>query len=191
MAAAAPQQFEHAAIGHPAGAHRALAGRTGCGLCGVESLDAVTRVDGRVVARGRPVPAAAVARAQREHLVVARAFNAVIEAQTGKTVDEPVLLAALGGMRATTAIAPGSMQQMVHAADLAGYLGGPVSPGALVPRPGCPPNAHFFAPRSLHCPHVSASLRSDHEGGPSDHDALERVITIPGRSDHDAWNAHP
>lgn len=42
---------------------RALAGRTGCGLCGVESLDAVTRVDGRVVARGRPVPAAAVARA--------------------------------------------------------------------------------------------------------------------------------
>ncbi len=80
--------------------------------------------------------AAAVARAQRQHLVVARAFNGVIEAQTGKTVDEPVLLAALQGMRATTAIAPGAMDQMVRAADLAGYLGGPVSPGALVPRPG-------------------------------------------------------
>ena len=80
--------------------------------------------------------AKAVARAQANPLVVARAFNALIDAQTGKTVDEPVLLAALKEMTATTTIAPGAMQLMVNAADTAGYLGGPVPPGALVPRPG-------------------------------------------------------
>ena len=41
---------------------RTLAGRTGCGLCGVESLEAVNRVEG-TVRRGAPVPASAVARA--------------------------------------------------------------------------------------------------------------------------------
>lgn len=78
----------------------------------------------------------AVARAQTHPLVVARAFNALIEEQTGKTVDEPVLLAALKQMTATTDIAPGAMQLMVDAAAEAGYLGGPVPPGALVPRSG-------------------------------------------------------
>ena len=47
-----------------------------------------------------------------------------------------MLLAALKEMTATTTIAPGAMQLMVNAADTAGYLGGPVPPGALVPRPG-------------------------------------------------------
>jgi hypothetical protein len=47
-----------------------------------------------------------------------------------------VLLAALTQMRATTNIAPGAMQLMVDAAAEAGYLGGPVPPGALVPRSG-------------------------------------------------------
>ncbi len=80
--------------------------------------------------------AKAVARAQAHPLVVARAFNDLLEEQTSKTLDEPVLLAALKDMTATTTIAPGSMQLMVDAADAAGYLGGPVPPGALVPRSG-------------------------------------------------------
>ncbi len=41
---------------------RNLAGRTGCGLCGVESLDQVSRPK-HTVQRGAPLPAAAVARA--------------------------------------------------------------------------------------------------------------------------------
>ena len=78
--------------------------------------------------------AKAVARAQANPLTVGRDFNALIEQETGKTVDEPVLLAALKDMTATTQIAPGAMQLMVDAAETAGYLGGPVPPGALVPR---------------------------------------------------------
>lgn len=80
--------------------------------------------------------AKAVARARANPVTVARDFNALIEEQTGKTVDEPVLLAALKDMTMTTTIAPGAMQVMVDAAAEAGYLGGPVPPGALVPRPG-------------------------------------------------------
>jgi NitT/TauT family transport system substrate-binding protein len=80
--------------------------------------------------------AKAVARAQAHPLLVARAFNALIAEQTGKTVDEPVLLAALAQMQATTAIAPGAMQLMVDAADRAGYLGGPVPADVLIPRAG-------------------------------------------------------
>lgn len=80
--------------------------------------------------------AKAVARARANPVTVARDFNALIAEQTGKTVDEPVLLAALRDMTMTTAIAPGAMQVMVDAAAEAGYLGGPVPPGALVPRPG-------------------------------------------------------
>ncbi|PWC42416.1 formate dehydrogenase [Azospirillum sp. TSO22-1] len=41
---------------------RSMTARTGCGLCGVEKLDSVARVKG-TVARGAPVPVAAVARA--------------------------------------------------------------------------------------------------------------------------------
>ncbi len=79
--------------------------------------------------------ARAVVRARANPLVVARAFNDLIADQTGKTIDEQVLLAALGQMRATTSIAPGAMALMVRAGDTAGYLGGPVAPGALIPYP--------------------------------------------------------
>ena len=44
------------------GRRRSMTARTGCGLCGVEKLEAVARVKGRVT-RGAPVPAAVVARA--------------------------------------------------------------------------------------------------------------------------------
>ena len=80
--------------------------------------------------------AKAVARAQANPATVARDFNALIAEQTGKTIDVPVLLAALKDMEATTVIAPGAMRVMVDAAEAAGYLGGPVPPSALVPRPG-------------------------------------------------------
>ncbi len=80
--------------------------------------------------------ATAVVRAQAHPSAVVRAFNARIAETTGKSVDEAVLLEALRDMRATTRIAPGSMELMVQAAEQAGYLGGPVSPSALVPRPG-------------------------------------------------------
>ncbi len=79
--------------------------------------------------------AAAVARARANPLVVARAFNDLIAERTGTTLDESVLLAALKEMRATTDITPGAMALMVRAADTAGYLGGPVASGALIPRP--------------------------------------------------------
>lgn len=80
--------------------------------------------------------ASAVRRAQAEPQLVARRFNAMLSESTGKEIDEAVLLASLRAMRATTAIAPGAMARMVRAADIAGYLGGPVPPAALVPRPG-------------------------------------------------------
>lgn len=80
--------------------------------------------------------ASAVRRAQAEPQLVARRFNAMLSESTGKEIDEAVLLASLRAMRATTEIAPGAMARMVRAADIAGYLGGPVSPAALVPRPG-------------------------------------------------------
>ncbi|MBP2314577.1 formate dehydrogenase accessory sulfurtransferase FdhD [Azospirillum soli] len=41
---------------------RSMTARTGCGMCGVEKLEAVARVKGTVT-RGAPVPAAAVSRA--------------------------------------------------------------------------------------------------------------------------------
>ena len=44
---------------------RTLAGRTGCGVCGTESLDQVLRA-APVVPAGAPLPAAAIARAMRE-----------------------------------------------------------------------------------------------------------------------------
>ena len=47
-----------------------------------------------------------------------------------------VLLASLRAMEPTTEIAPGAMARMVRAAEISGYSGGPVSPAALVPRPG-------------------------------------------------------
>jgi NitT/TauT family transport system substrate-binding protein len=80
--------------------------------------------------------AAAVARAQSSHALVARTFNTMLAASTGKEIDEAVLREALRGMRATTDIAPGSMTKVVAGADMAGYLGGPVPPAALRPRPG-------------------------------------------------------
>jgi NitT/TauT family transport system substrate-binding protein len=80
--------------------------------------------------------ASAVRRAQAGQVVVARRFNEMLSEATGKEIDESVLLASLRAMRATTDIAPGSMARMVRAAEIAGYLGGPVPPKALVPRPG-------------------------------------------------------
>lgn len=80
--------------------------------------------------------ARAVARAQAGPAVVAIRFNQMLSAQTGKEIDQGVLLAALGRMRSSAGIAPGAMQRMVRAAELSGYLGGPVPPAALVPRPG-------------------------------------------------------
>lgn len=80
--------------------------------------------------------ASAVRRAQAEPQLVARRFNAMLSESTGKEIDEAVLLASLRAMRATTTIAPGAMARMVRAAEISGYSGGPVSPAALVPRPG-------------------------------------------------------
>lgn len=82
------------------------------------------------------VSASAVRRAGTEPQLVARRFNAMLSESTGKEIDEAVLLASLRAMRVTTQVTPGSMARMVRAADIAGYLGGPVSPAALVPRPG-------------------------------------------------------
>lgn len=79
--------------------------------------------------------AKAVVRAEASHVLVARTFNAMLAESTGKEIDEAALLAALGDMEATTDIAPGAMARMVRAADVSGYLGGPVPPAALVPRP--------------------------------------------------------
>lgn len=80
--------------------------------------------------------AKAVARAQAQPRAVASAFNAQVEQITGKTMDGAVLLDALRHTQATTRIAPGAMDLMVRAATQAGYLGGPVSPSALIPHPG-------------------------------------------------------
>lgn len=80
--------------------------------------------------------AEAVARARRDRLAVARRFNALLSESTGKEIDEKVLLASLAAMQPTTEIAPGAMARMVRAAEVSGYSGGPVSPAALVPRPG-------------------------------------------------------
>jgi len=80
--------------------------------------------------------AEAVARARRDRLAVARRFNARLSESTGKEIDEKVLLASLAAMMPTTDIAPGAMARMVRAAEISGYSGGPVSPAALVPRPG-------------------------------------------------------
>ena len=80
--------------------------------------------------------AAVVRRAEVSKAVVARRFNALLSESTGKEIDEGVLLASLGDTEASTAIAPGGMRRMVTGADIAGDLGGPVAPGALIPRPG-------------------------------------------------------
>jgi NitT/TauT family transport system substrate-binding protein len=80
--------------------------------------------------------AAAVRRAEVSKAAVARRFNALLSESTGKEIDEAVLVASLRDMKASTAIAPGSMEKMVEAADLAGYSGGPVPAAALIPRPG-------------------------------------------------------
>ena len=45
---------------------RTLAGRTGCGLCGTESLDQVLRPLPQIAADGAPLPASAIAQAMRE-----------------------------------------------------------------------------------------------------------------------------
>lgn len=80
--------------------------------------------------------AAAVARAQGEPVEVARRFNQMLAESTGKQIDQGVLVGALDRMQPATALAPGSMERMVRAAGISGYLGGPVPPAALVPRPG-------------------------------------------------------
>jgi NitT/TauT family transport system substrate-binding protein len=80
--------------------------------------------------------AVAVRRAEVSKAAVARRFNALLSESTGKEIDEAVLLASLRDMEASTVIAPGAMQKMVEAAEIAGYSGGPVAAGALVPRPG-------------------------------------------------------
>jgi len=80
--------------------------------------------------------AQAVGRAQADRVAVARRFNELLSESTGKEIDEAVLLASLGSMRATTDIAPGAMARMVRASEISGYSGGPVQAKALVPRPG-------------------------------------------------------
>ena len=80
--------------------------------------------------------ARAVARADAAPRAVALRFNDLLDESTSTRLDDGVLLEALGGTRASTAVAPGAMARMVRAAEGAGYAGGPVAPGALVPRAG-------------------------------------------------------
>ncbi|MGB0731799.1 MAG: hypothetical protein ACPGRF_06445, partial [Miltoncostaeaceae bacterium] len=80
--------------------------------------------------------ARAVARADAAPRAVALRFNDLLDESTGTRLDRGVLLEALDGTHASTAVAPGAMERMVRAADSAGYAGGPVAPAALVPRAG-------------------------------------------------------
>jgi len=80
--------------------------------------------------------ARAVARADSAPRAVALRFNDLLDESTGTRLDRGVLLEALDGTHASTAVAPGAMERMVRAADSAGYSGGPVAPAALVPRAG-------------------------------------------------------
>jgi hypothetical protein len=77
-----------------------------------------------------------VARADAAPRAVARAFNDLLDESTGTRLDGGVLLKALDGTHASTAVARGAMARMVRAAEGAGYAGGPVAPAALVPRAG-------------------------------------------------------
>jgi len=89
----------------------------------------VTRALARASAR-------AVARAGRDPDSVVNAFNRRLSESTGKSIDRAVLLQSLRRSVPAVDIAPGAMDRVAEAADISGYLGGPVSPGALVPRPG-------------------------------------------------------
>ncbi len=79
--------------------------------------------------------AQAVDRARRDPATVARRFNDLLAESTGSRISTDVLLAALTGLQPGTGIDAVGMERIVFAADVAGYLGGPVAPAARVPRP--------------------------------------------------------
>lgn len=80
--------------------------------------------------------ARAVLRAGANPQVVAREFNRLLADSTGKELDVGMLVTALRDTTMTTRVSAIGMARVLEGAEIAGYLGGPVSPATLRPRPG-------------------------------------------------------